>query len=324
MTDGKDRAQRKALRQKAHSGETANTENTMFGYIHPDRPYLFIKDETLYRALYCGLCKSIGTGCGGMARTALTYDMAFLSALVHNIRHEDVKIKKARCALHLIRRRPIACEDETTLLIGCVNTALAYWKLCDDHADGEAKGALRHLYKRGMKRAEKRHAEAVRIIREQTEKQAAVERARCAVIDEACEPTAEMMRLLSVYMLQEYSTPHTEGLFYDLGKWVYLADALDDYDRDVKRGGYNVLYNAFGAESKAEAVEKNREEIDFLFNSLFADMRQRLANISFRFNRDLTDNIILRGIPLKTRSLIGCERCGSRKKKEIKYEQKKS
>ena len=48
----------------------------MFGYIGPDRPYLFIKDETLYKALYCGVCRAISAECGQMARTALTYDMA--------------------------------------------------------------------------------------------------------------------------------------------------------------------------------------------------------------------------------------------------------
>lgn len=66
----------------------------MFGYISPDTPYLFKKDEILYKALYCGLCKGIGAGCGQVARTALQYDMAFASALVHNIRGEDVKIKR--------------------------------------------------------------------------------------------------------------------------------------------------------------------------------------------------------------------------------------
>jgi len=33
-------------------------------------------------------------------------------------------------------------------------------------------------------------------------------------------------------------------------------------------------------------------------------MRQNLANIKFYFNHDLLDNIILRGIPLKTRTLF--------------------
>ena len=84
-------------------------------------------------------------------------------------------------------------------------------------------------------------------------------------------------------------------------------DALDDYDKDVKKHRYNVLYNAFGEKCKADAVAKNTEEITYIFDSLFADMRKNLANIKFRYNRDLTDNIILRGIPLKTRSLLKCD-----------------
>ncbi|MDE6441780.1 MAG: hypothetical protein K2L12_03390 [Clostridia bacterium] len=282
----------------------------MFGYIQPDAPYLFKKDETLYKALYCGLCKSIGKGCGQRARSALTFDMAFMSALIHNIRREDVDIKKQRCGLHWIKRRPIASVDDTTILLGCINTALAYYKLCDDKADGDKKGIFRHFLKKGLKRAIKRHKPAVEIIAEQMKRQAELEKAGCEVIDMACEPTAEMMKRLSVYALGEYSTPQTENLFYDLGKWVYLADALDDYDKDVKKGGYNVLYNAFKCPDKKTAVESNREEINFLFDSLFADMRVNLANIQFGFNHDLTDNIILRGIPLKTRALVGgCNNC---------------
>ena len=278
----------------------------MFGYIQPDAPYLFKKDEKLYQALYCGLCKSIGKGCGQCARTALTYDMAFMSALVHNIKKEDVIIKKVRCAIHWLKRRPVALVDDTTVLMGCVNTALAYYKLCDDKADGDRKGIFRHLYKKGLKRAAKKHKAAVEMVREFTAKQSELEKAGCAVIDMACEPTAELMKKLSAYALGEYSTPETEALFYDLGKWVYLADALDDYDKDVKKGRYNVLYNAFKIPCKADAVRENARELNFLFDSLFADMRINLSKIKFHFNHDLTDNIILRGIPLKTRRLIQC------------------
>lgn len=293
----------------------------MFGYINPDRPYLFIKDETLYKALYCGLCKSIGAGCGQTARTALTYDMAFMSALVHNISGKDVKIERERCVLHPVRKRPVAAVDDITLLLGCINTALAYYKLIDDKRDGDKRGVLRHLYKSGLKRAAKRHAEAVAIVGEQMRRQNELEQSGCAVIDMACEPTAEMMRRLSVYALKEFSTEETEGLFYDLGKWVYLADALDDYDKDVKKGRYNVLYNAFGNGCREEAVKANAAEITFIFDSLFADMRERLSKIKFAYNHDLTDNIILRGIPVKTRSLLSGD-CG--KKRKIKNEQTQS
>ncbi|MDE6850638.1 MAG: hypothetical protein K2J54_04850 [Clostridia bacterium] len=293
----------------------------MFGYINPDGPYLFIKDETLYKAMYCGMCKSIGKGCGNFAKTALTYDIAFMSALLHNISGNDVKIEKRRCALHLIKRRPMAVPDDISLLLGCVNTVLAYYKLLDDKADGDKKGAFAFMYKRGFKKALKRHPEVEKIIKRGIEEQRSLEKAGCAVIDGACEPTAQMMKEISRYCLKESATEHTDALCYDIGKWVYLADALDDYDKDVKKGRYNVLFNAFGEREKAQAVQKNGEEINFLFNSLFADMRMRLANITFHFNHDLTDNIILRGIPLKTRRLV-YGKCGEGKKKE--YEQTQS
>ena len=130
------------------------------------------------------------------------------------------------------------------------------------------------------------------------------------------------MEKLSEYILGDKSDSHTCGLFYDIGKWIYLADALDDYDKDVKKGRYNVLYNAFKSPTKAQAVEQNEEEINFIFNALFADMRMHLANVKFHFNHDLTDNIILLGIPAKTRSLV-YGRCGQGKKEE-QYEQTQS
>ena len=290
----------------------------MFGYISPDAPYLFKKDETLYKALYCGLCKSIGAGCGQTARTALTYDMAFTSALVHNIKGEDVKIEKARCCLHWLKSRPIAKVDDTTIAIGCVNTVLAYFKLCDDKADGDKRGILRHLYKKGYKKALKKHPRVAEIITHYTQNQAELEKAGCAIIDEACEPSAMMMKEISDYLLGSSATAETQKLFYALGKWVYLIDALDDYDKDVKKGRYNVLYNAYGAPCKTEAVKAGKEEMEFIFNSLFADMRQSLLGIKFHFNHDLTDNIILRGIPLKTRSLFygDCKKSGCNGKTE--------
>ena len=277
----------------------------MFGYIQPDAPYLFKKDEKLYQALYCGLCKSIGKGCGQRARTALTFDMAFMSAMVHNIRHEDVDVKRKHCVLHFIKKRPIAAVDEITVMLGCINTALAYFKLCDDKADGDRKGALRHLYKRGFKRAEKKHGEAVQIIRKYTQMQSELEKKGCDIIEMVAEPTAKMMEELSSYALKEYATEDTSALFYDIGKWIYLIDALDDYDKDVKKRRFNVLYNSFKKPTKAEAVAENLQELTFLFDSLFADMRVRLSKIDFKFNKDLTDNIILRGIPLKTRAILG-------------------
>ncbi|MFR2944962.1 MAG: DUF5685 family protein, partial [Lachnospiraceae bacterium] len=62
----------------------------MFGYVRADTPYLYIKDETLYKAAYCGVCKGIGLSCGMLARMGLSYDVTFFSVLLHNISGEDL------------------------------------------------------------------------------------------------------------------------------------------------------------------------------------------------------------------------------------------
>lgn len=276
----------------------------MFGYIGPDRPYLFIKDEALYKAMYCGVCRSIAKECGQLARTALTYDIAFMSALLHNIAGKDVKIEKRRCPVHPLKRREMTECDEITAALACVNTALAYNKLSDDKKDGDARGALRFLFGRGYKRALNKHPRVAEIISVRMREQAELEEAGCDVIDMACEPTALLMADLSRYVLGDRATEHTDGLCYAIGKWVYLADALDDYDKDVKKGRYNVLYNAYKMPSLKEVTASFGNELVFILDSLFADMRTHLGAIKFHFNHDLTDNIILRGIPLRTRQLV--------------------
>ncbi len=287
----------------------------MFGYINPSTPNLFIKDDILYRALYCGMCKSIGKGCGNVAKSALTYDVAFISALLHNIAGFDVKIEKRRCALHPFRRRNMTIPDDISVAIGCMNTILAYHKLLDDRQDGEFKGRFAFVYRKGYKKAAKLHPGLAEIASRGMEMQRALEKGGCDVIEQACEPTAIMMREFSDYVLGDHATDHTRGLMYAIGKWIYLADALDDYDKDAAKGRFNVFRNAFGEDLKEKAVAAHGGEINFLFNALFAEMRTHLAGITFHFNRDLTDNIILIGIPTRTRRLV-YGKCGEGKKED--------
>lgn len=209
----------------------------------------------------------------------------------------------------------MALPDDTAIALGCVNTVLTYYKLLDDKADGEARGVLRHLYKAGYKRAIKRHPQIGEIIFNFTKEQAELEKNNCDSIDMACEPTAVMMREAGRYILGNFATEYTDNLFYHIGKWVYLIDALDDYDKDVKKGRYNVLYNVYKEPTRAAAVIKGEQELKFVFDMIFAEMRRSLLNIKFYFNHDLTDNIILRGIPVKTRSIFYGD-CGQCKKGE--------
>ncbi len=284
----------------------------MFGYIRPDIPYMYVKDGVLYKALYCGLCKSIGGSCGQCARFGLSYDMTFLSAILHNIRGEDVNVAKRHCVLHPIVRRPIAADDELTRKIACLNTVLTYYKLSDDVAD-ENKGRFSRLFfKRGRKRAVRLYPAIEERVRRGMEALQDLERAGCGSVDRVADPFAAMIADISDDLLGGSADENTHDLFYNIGKWVYLIDAADDYDKDVKKGNYNPFRAAYGAASRAELLEKQGEEVGFLFRGVFARNAECLQNIRFHFNRDLTDNIILRGLPAQTRRVL----CGCKDKKD--------
>ena len=76
------------------------------------------------------------------------------------------------------------------------------------------------------------------------------------------------------------------------GEWVYLMDAVDDYDEDMKNGGFNPLFLAgspcniekriIDIEEKANAVLdvlavlNNYELVDFLFRKSFCETREEL------------------------------------------------
>ena len=286
----------------------------MFGYVRTDTPYLYIKDQTLYRAMYCGLCKGISEVCGQRARMGLTYDVTFFSVLLHNLAETDVVVKKSRCITHLVGfKRPMAEVDELTRKLGALNTVLAYYKYTDDIED-EGRGRGKRLwFKKGRARAKRRYPEIEEIVARHMAAQKSVEKNRTDSIDRAADATASMLAELSDNFLADKKTNFTHNLFYAIGKWIYLIDALDDYDKDVKKGSYNPFVRAFGEADKKTLIEKHKNEVEFIFHALFFDIRENLSHIRFRFNRDLSDNILLRGLPKETERIMkdctACKKC---------------
>ena len=289
----------------------------MFGYVRTDTPYLYIKDQTLYQAMYCGLCKGIGSACGQCARFGLSYDVTFLSVLLHNVKGVDVKIEKSHCLTHCIRSKMMAETDEIFKALGAVNTLLAYYKYTDDIAD-EGKGrGKRLLFKGGYKKVKKGYPSLEKIIRENLAEQEKLERAKIASIDRAAEATANMVAAVCDEILEDKKTTHTHNLCYAIGKWIYLIDALDDYDKDVKQKLYNPFLLTYEKESKKQLLESHREEIEYIFHAIFYDIRASLAEIEFVFNRDLIDNVLLRGLPMQTKQVLdGCA-CKKAKRKSM-------
>ncbi|MBS5023203.1 MAG: hypothetical protein KH054_08610 [Firmicutes bacterium] len=271
--------------------------------------------------MYCGVCKGIAQSCGQGARMGLTYDVTFLSVILHNIAGIDVKIEKQHCLTHCIRSKMMANVDDMTKKLGALNTALVYYKYTDDILDGDKGRGKRLWFVSGHKKTVRNYPEIERIVRENLAAQQETEKSKTDSLDRAADASANMMAELSDYLLEDKKTPYTHDLFYAVGKWIYLIDALDDYDKDKKKGAYNPFVLSYSCEDKADLMKRRQKDVEFVFHSLFFDIRENLSKIKFHFNRDLSDNILLRGLPSETKRVMcsaACKRCKDAPPKETK------
>ena len=57
----------------------------MFGYVRPYKPELKVRDYESFRAMYCGLCRTLRKRHGVTGRLTLSYDMTFLATLLNAV-----------------------------------------------------------------------------------------------------------------------------------------------------------------------------------------------------------------------------------------------
>ncbi len=282
----------------------------MFGYVKTDFPNLYIKDTVLYKAMYCGLCKGIGKSCGQKGRFLLNYDLTFLSVFLHNILGEDVKIEQQKCVIHQIRKRPIAVVDALTERIGALNVIMAYHKMKDDIIDSGKGRALKLVFLSAYKKAKKREMELDQIVEKRYNDLLDYEKTNGDSIDMSADPFGNMIKDVVKVIAGEIYNQDIENLSYNLGKWVYLIDALDDFDKDIKKKNFNVFVNLYkDVKSKEQLVETHQQELIYVFSSVLSVIAQSAKNLKYNFNHDLIDNVLMRGLSAQTKYIMENKKC---------------
>lgn len=285
----------------------------MFGYVIPDKPNLFIKDFYAFRAFYCGLCKATGKQSGTLMRFATNYDATILNILVHNVVNKSVEIKKQRCILHPFRKREMIVVDDLTKKVADCNTLLMYYKLLDNVIDGDSVTkckAIKNLLWRKFKSARKRHPSAVQIITSNYTSLTLHENDNTANIDEVSDCFGNMMKKLGEY-LTDNASYEVGMVFYCLGKWVYLIDALDDYDEDLKNDRYNPWHAYFGDYSdKTSLIKDKKSEILAIFNGIIDVLVDNYDTIDMPVQEGVLTNTFYYGLKMQTNRIIsGDKKC---------------
>ena len=272
----------------------------MFGYVKTDKPEMKIKEYEAYRGLYCSLCKAMGKHFGVFSRLTLSYDITFLVLARLSFTGTLPCFDSGRCTFNPTKKCSYCNNAQEELrYASAIAMMMFYHKVRDNISDGSVlKKLLMYLLLPWemikYKKAKKMYGEIAEIIAECMSKQADTEKKNSALTDEAAHQSAEALGRIAAYNMND-----PEGKIYrfgyGIGKWVYLTDAFDDIEKDIKSGSYNVFVNKYNL-TPDNFIQEIKSEITATINMasvLFINAYESVENKSLT---PIMENIIYEGM----------------------------
>ena len=234
----------------------------MFGYVKPHQAELLVKEYEFYRATYCGICRAMKKHTGALSNITLSYDSVFLALLrMLFIPDTEYGVEKRRCIAHPMKKRPMLKENTAIEYTARAFAILTYHKMLDDLGDEPLGKRMllapsRPIVKSGAKKAKIPSLEEM--IAERLSKIIELEEQNLASVDEPAALFGELLGEVFAYGLDGSDRLVMYQCGYHLGRFIYAADAAEDYDEDVKGGKYNPYALIYGG---APLTDENKKSI---------------------------------------------------------------
>jgi hypothetical protein len=216
----------------------------MFGYVTPKTEELLVKEHNLYKSIYCGLCKAMGKRVCHESRMTLSYDVVFLVLIRLRLSGEAVSFRAERCAASPFRKKAVMERNHALDYGAAAGALLAYHNLADDAADKRGFRRAIAVTLRGMAKRMRRKADLPAldaVLSERMAELAAWEKSGEATADGVADVFGRLLAEVFGYGLEGTDKRLSEAVGYHVGKWIYLLDAADDYEKDGRRGEFNPL-----------------------------------------------------------------------------------
>ena len=278
----------------------------MFGYISIDKPEMKVRDFETFRAYYCGLCRQIRRGYGQLPRLVLSYDCTFLYILGAALEDSIPEYAKKRCPVSPIRKRGFA-RDHGAEYAAAVNVLLAADNLRDKVKDDKnlGAGAMLLAYQGAYRKAGRKYPRAAASIGEALERLSQMEREKESNLDKVADAFAGMLRDIFAGLGKHKDEEKVLGhLGYNLGRWIYLADAYHDRQRDARKGAYNPFLCRYGKDAAEQSGGEMKETAAFSLNSSLHAACAAYDLLEIKKHKEILDNILYSGLYKKTEQIL--------------------
>lgn len=278
----------------------------MFGYITPLKPELKIKDFAKFRSYYCGLCFHLKSNAGNIPRIALNYDMTFLAVLLDSISLTEPTVEIKRCFMHPLEKKPVIINNEALSFSASINIALYYYKIKDDIYDDKDLKSM--LLEKILKPYFKKASSITKInnlIESNLKDLSNFEKNKnFNFIDEIAHPFSDIVGIIlkeCPFKLVNDSEELRNNLYnfgYTLGKWIYLIDAFDDLEDDIKNKKFNPINHLYNKENYSfnELLPLIKERLEFSILNCSYNCNEILKLLPLKRNEDILKNILELGM----------------------------
>ena len=274
----------------------------MFGYVTPLKMEMKIKDYEKFKAYYCGLCNSIKSNFGNLPRLTLNYDMTFLAVLLDSLSEDKYNFTEFKCLMHPLKKRLMLNNNAALDYAAFCNTTLAYYKLMDDVQDN--KSSKSKVFSIFLKNYLKKSKVEDKVVMEYTkEKLVLLNTLEANYNDISLDELSHIFADLTGFIVSFYYKEATfkEDLYwlgYNLGKWIYIIDAYDDLEKDIKDNSFNAINSLLNTENldfKSFSV-LIKPRIDFILVSCAEQCLKYLNTLPLIKNEDILYNILELGL----------------------------
>ena len=262
---------------------------TLFGYVVPNFLALNDTQKKRFRAVYCGVCKTLRQRHGLIGSSTLSYDMTFLALLLMSLYEPEERKGNERCLMHPLKTHAYSISEPFNY-VADMNIALAYHKCMDNWLDDKhlLSRTEAALLKRAYQKVSSLYPEKCSTIVAWLEEIHQIESSGKDMIDAPINSTGRMLGELFCWR-DDYWSNSLRIMGDGLGRFIYFMDAYDDLSKDVKNGSYNPL-KSYRDNDNFESMCRDS------LTMMVADCTQEFENLPIVQDADLLRNVLYSGI----------------------------
>ncbi len=244
----------------------------MFGYIRPLAAELRVKEYAYYRAVYCGVCKSMEKNISPLLSMTLRYDFVLLVMVRMLLAGETGELRPMRCLANPLRKKTMLADCDALRYTSHAAALLTHYGVLDNVAD--ERGIKRLAYRILSVPTASMRKKALRLdpdllpldetVHAELSALSGLEQAEESSPDAAAEPFGRLLGNLFSHGLTDTDRRIAETVGAAVGRCIYLLDALDDAPKDEASGAYNpfVLTAKSDGISVTEYLRAHRERME--------------------------------------------------------------